>query len=88
MGQTDGTVTLVGPNGEPLETAHVPLTSEEAELLRKYKKFLEHRGLREALFCNNCWNGNRQDGCEAYVTVNEIAIKCRCAVRMFRGLTF
>jgi hypothetical protein len=79
---------IVGPGGEPASIPVRSLDTEDAEILRKYKKFLARHGLREALFCNNCWDGNVHDGCEAFVTDNEIVIRCRCALRVYRGLTF
>ncbi len=81
-------VTLVAPDGSAAVQNTVILTTEEAELLRTYKKFLAARGLREALYCNTCWEGQLADGCEAHVTNSQILIKCRCTSRFYQGQTF
>lgn len=80
--------TILGPDGQPATVPTIRLSTEEAELLRKYKKFLLNRGLREALYCNTCFEGNQSDGCEAHVTDGNILIRCRCTVRLFMGLTY
>lgn len=82
------TGTILGPNGEPVTIPTVLLSNEDARLLREYKKFLERYGLREALYCTNCWNNSLHDGCEAFVTGGQIAIKCRCKLRFYQGSTF
>lgn len=79
---------ILGPDGEPALLPTIRLTSEEAELLRHYKKFLEHHQLREALYCNKCWTHNLSDGLEAHVTQNQILFRCRCTVRIHQGLTY
>lgn len=79
---------LVGPNGELLSKPTEILTTEEAELLRKYKKFLSRHGYREALYCDKCWGGNREDGCKAFVTGQQIGILCRCRMTFFQGSTY
>lgn len=86
--ETDVTTsTIVGPDGEVAnKPAHI-LTSEEALILRQYKKFLEARGLREALYCQDCWDGGLSDGCRAFVTSNQILIECRCKTRFFQGMS-
>jgi hypothetical protein len=82
------TGTIVNPDGTVANRPTVLLTQEEAELLRRYKQFLRKRGLREALYCQSCWDGNREDGCKAFVTTEQIAIVCRCTTRFFQGSTF
>lgn len=83
------TVTLYGPDGNQAVQQTVILSQEEAELLRSYKTFLTKRGLREALFCNDCWDHQSlQDGCEAHVTPTQILIRCRCTTRFYQGQTF
>lgn len=82
-------VTIYGPDGAPAQQETVLLGDEEAELLRSYKKFLQRRGLREALYCQDCWDRNSlNDGCEAHVTSNQILIRCRCKTRFHQGQTF
>jgi hypothetical protein len=82
------TGTIVNPDGSVANRPTVLLTQEEAELLRTYKQFLQKRGLREALYCQSCWNGEREDGCKAFVTTDQIGIFCRCTMRYFKGSTF
>lgn len=79
---------IVGPSGEPINVPTVLLTAEEARLLRLYKKFLHNNGLREAIHCNSCWDGGWHDGTQAYVTDQEIVIRCRCSLRYFKGPTY
>ena len=79
--------TLYGPDGEKVVPTTL-LSTEDAELLRKYKKFLAKQGLREALYCQSCWNGEREDGCKAFVTDGQIGILCRCRNRFFHGMTY
>jgi hypothetical protein len=83
----DTTGTIVTPEGEVATKPTVLLTTEEAELLRQYKKFLGKRNLREALYCQDCWNHNLEDGCRAFVTSSQILIECRCKMRFFQGAT-
>lgn len=83
-----GTVALLDANGVPAMLPSLELALEDVTLLRAYKKFLQRHGLREALFCNNCWQGQISDGCEAHVTDGDVLIKCRCRVRHYKGQTF
>jgi len=85
-GVTQGTI--VTPDGSIANRPTVMFTTEEAELLRTYKKFLAHHGLREALFCQACWSGDREDGCQAFVQDSKIGILCRCTTRLFMGATY
>lgn len=82
------TAEIVGPDGELLTKPTTVLTQEDADLLRKYKKFLDARGLREALYCKACWDGDRHDGCKAFVTDSQIAIECRCSLRFYQGQSY
>lgn len=79
---------IVGPDGNPISVPTIVLDSEDARLLRLYKKLLLKYGLREALFCNDCWNGSRHDGLEAHVTDTSIVMRCRCKLRFFQGPTY
>lgn len=81
---TSGTGTI----GDSEELPVVALTLDEARLLREYKKLLERHGLREALYCSNCWAGTKEDGCKAFVRDDAIVIACRCRMRTFTGQTF
>ena len=78
--------TILSPDGSLATIPTTILTSEEAQLLRQYKKFLHAHGLKEALFCASCWDHNLSDGCEAYVTPSQIMIRCRCHVRFYQGI--
>lgn len=84
--QTQGTILDASGNVAIVPTT--VLSQEEAELLRRYKKFLQAHGLAEALYCKNCGIGSRNDGCEAHVTDSDILIRCRCKMRFYRGQTF
>jgi hypothetical protein len=79
---------LVDANGAVLTAPTVMLSDADAGLLREYKKFLQRNYLREALYCADCWTGEREDGCEAHVTSGDILIKCRCKIRLHKGQSF
>ena len=67
---------------------HVPLSTQAALLLRRYKKHvLQSLGLKEAVRCNVCYELNQPDGCEAQVTASSIRIRCRCSDRTYQGMT-
>lgn len=80
--------TIVDADGNVLNKPTVILSKEEAELLRSYKKFLQKRGLREALFCNTCWQGDLSDGLKAFVTDGQILFECRHRMLFYQGQTF
>lgn len=80
--------TIVGADGVPLNRPTVMLTRHEARMLREYKKFLQKYALKEALYCQTCWSGNREDGTEAFVRDDKIGIICRCTTRLYMGHTF
>lgn len=81
--------TIVGPDGAVLNRPTVILSQDEADLLRRYKKFLQKRGFREALYCNTCWTGDLADGVsEAHVTDSEILLKCSHRMLFFKGQSF
>lgn len=84
---SDGISTLVDRDGNLLTKINVSLTTEEHKLLRMYRKFLAHRGLREALYCTACWNGSREDGTRASVTDHSALIECRCKTRSYYGMS-
>ena len=79
---------IVTPDGTAATYPTLVLTPEDARLLREYKKFLQRHRYREALFCNDCWEGHLSDGTEAHVTPNAILIRCRCRATTFMGPTF
>jgi len=86
---TDGEMDagLVSPDGTLLNRAEEPITSAEVQLLRLYKRFLHGRGLREALYCQRCFDGNRFDGMRAAVTEGNVLLECRCRRLTFTGFT-
>jgi hypothetical protein len=89
MNEPQSTGTIVKPNGELAIKPTIQLTSEQARTLRDYKKrILLPLGLREALYCNSCFEGNfSNDGCRAAVTDDFIHIECRCCTRVYHGQT-
>ncbi len=85
-GVTDGVI--LDANGQPTSVPTKMLTTEEAHVLRAYKKFLQARGLKEAMFCTTCWSGNLMDGMEANVTDGQIMLRCRHMMYFYRGQSF
>ena len=81
------TSTILTPDGGPARVPTVILSTDEAELLRQYKTFLATHGLREALYCQTCWTHDLADGTNAYVTSQQIVIRCRCRLLFFQGTT-
>ena len=79
---------ILDANGQPATMPTVLLTSEEAALLRLYKRFLHSHGLREALYCNTCYQGAQHDGMEAHVTDSEVFFRCRHRLLYHKGQSF
>jgi hypothetical protein len=86
MDMTEGVI--FDANGEPTSRPTRLLTSEEAALLRLYKKFLHTHGLREATFCNTCFSGNLSDGMRVHVTDHQIVMECRHRLLFYQGATY
>lgn len=80
--------TIITPTGEVANRPTVMFTDEEARLLRTYKKFLEAHGLREALYCQKCWDHDLSDGLQAFVASEKIGFICRCTTRLHFGATY
>lgn len=80
--------TIVAPDGSLAHYPTIVLTGEEAKLLREYRKFKDRHRIKEANYCSDCWDGNRQDGMEGYVTPDKIFIRCRCRALFFNGPTY
>jgi hypothetical protein len=82
-------VTLYGADGEPTETPHEPLSDDDLRLLLQYKKFLQARGYREAVYCTRCWSNNLEDGTQFQVQTSgltvEAIIRCRCRTAYGKG---
>jgi len=85
MERTTGTI--LGPDGAPAEVPTIVLDDDAARTFREYKKVLQRLGLKEALYCNECWDRNLDHGCEAYVTSSQIVVKCRCRIRFHQGFS-
>lgn len=63
-------------------------TRTDAELLRKYKKFLQAHRLNESLWCLKCEALGQPSGLRASVMDDKIEFLCRCTARRYRGQTF
>ena len=64
------------------------ISQSDAELLRKYKQFLQRYDLKEALYCTDCEEAGRPSGLRANVMDGRIDLACRCTVRRHRGQTY
>lgn len=78
---------IVEPDGTLATRQTRVLTDADAKLLREYQRFLRKYELREALYCNACFEGDLEDGCRASVTLDRIGILCRCQLRIYQGQT-
>lgn len=78
---------IVAPDDTATSLPTRMLTAADAQLLRQYRQFLMTYDLREALYCNACFERDASDGCRAGVTSERIAIVCRCQARVFEGQT-
>lgn len=87
-GANQTTGTIVAPDGTIATRPTTVLSQGEAELLRKYKKFLAAHGIREAWYCQSCWDGERSDGMRVHVTEGQIVGECRCRMLFYQGSTF
>lgn len=65
----------------------VPLSGDEAKLLRAYRAFLLKNSLLETLDCRTCWSSGDPSGCRAFVTPDRIAVICRHRTLQFVGQT-
>lgn len=73
---------IIDPStGGAAQLATREITAEQARIFREYKKVMQTLGLKEALYCDQCWNANLSNGCEAFVTSDRIVIRCRCTIR-------
>ena len=79
---------ILDANGNPTSLPTQLLTAEDAALLRLYKKFLHSHGMREAVYCNSCYQGAQHDGMEAHVTDGEIMFRCRHRMLFYKGQSF
>lgn len=82
------TATIIAPDGAVAQKPILPLSVDEATILRAYERFLQRSGLRrEAIHCQDCWHRNLSDGTRFEVNDQRIWIECRCKVRLFQGPT-
>lgn len=88
MEKAQGGFILDPSTGEPAAIATIKFDTEDARVLRLYKKLLHKYQLREAVYCQNCWNHQLSDGLEAFVTDDAIVFRCRCTQRVFQGPTY
>lgn len=79
---------IVGPDGSVINKPTVILSADEARLLRQYKKFLQKYGIRETVFCNQCFEGNLSDGMRAFVTDSQVMWECRHRMLFHQGQSF
>lgn len=79
--------TIIEPDGSIANRPTAVFSPREATLLRAYKKLLKKYHLKEALYCQDCFEGDLSDGCRAFVTDEQIGILCRCKMRVFQGQT-
>jgi hypothetical protein len=79
--------TLLTPHGAVVMREQT-IAQGDAELLRRYKKFLLKYGMKEALWCVRCAADGRPDGLRASVMDDKIEMACRCTVRRYRGQTY
>jgi len=80
---------ILTPDGQAASKPTIILSAEQARIMREYKKkVLGPLGLKEALYCDSCWEHDLSHGCNANVTDNQIAIVCRCQIRFFQGPTY
>lgn len=79
---------ILDADGQPTSLPTVLLTAEEAALLRLYKKFLHSHGIRDASYCNSCFEGNLSDGMEVHVTDGEVLFRCRHRLLYYKGASY
>jgi hypothetical protein len=79
---------ILTPEGEVASKPTLLLSTDEARLLRQYKKFLAAHGLREAVYCNTCFESNLDDGMRAFVTDGQILFECRHRMIFFQGASY
>ena len=82
---------IVAPDGSLLNKPTIELSAADAQTIRAYERLLKRHGLRRpegvGVYCNACFEANRQDGARYFVEPARIWIECRCKVRVFNGAT-
>lgn len=76
---TDGGILLAD------QVPTVNMTDDESKVLRQYRRFMIDRHVKEALYCQTCWDRNLYDGCRATVSDGAIDIICRHVHLRHRG---
>lgn len=81
---------IIDPStGAAAQLETILLTDQQARIMRDYKKLvLGPLGLKEALYCDQCWEHNLSHGLHAEVTSERIIMKCRCQLRVYNGPTY
>ena len=88
--ENDKTTSIVlDANGVPVTLPTVLLSSEDAALLRLYKKFLQRHGIQEANYCQTCWDRSAlEDGMRVFVTDADILFECRHRRLIYKGQSY
>ena len=76
--------------GEPVVVVRllvpdVPMAVADVYMLQRYKTFLNHYHLQEALWCLKCEDEGASSGVKAFVTVDSVVVQCRCQRRISSG---
>lgn len=74
------TTGLFAPDGSLLTKPTTTLLPTEVQLLRDYRAFLTKYRLREAVFCDACFEGDLSDGTRFAVTPTLVHVECRCKI--------
>jgi hypothetical protein len=80
---------ILGADGKPASFRERQFSQHDAEMLRQYKKeFLARHGYKERLWCLKCEENGEHSGVRAFVRENKIGMTCRCASRVYHGMTY
>ncbi len=60
-----------------------PLTQREAHIFSAMRHFFLKHGIKEAIFCNQCFARKREHGCRASSSARMVFIECRCGVAKY-----
>lgn len=72
-------VSILGPDGTPIDKPATFFSSDEAQLLRDYQAFGDREDLRGAMHCNSCGKPM-----EVYVQA-DIGFFCDCRVLFWKA---
>ena len=83
--------TIIAPDGSVAHRPTIEFSPQDAQIIRAYERLLKRHGLRRpdgvGVYCNQCFEQNRQDGTRYFVEPERVWIECRCRVRVFHGST-